>query len=196
MARLDLTGPDLVPQLDQFAADPLIAGIRLVFLPVDAGYLGDARQSNVWAAAAERGLPVMVHCPGQLAELAVIGQRNPRLRLAVDHLGLSGAQTDAAIRDEIQPLLDLAGQPGISVKVSALPCYSTQPYPHPALQDAVCAVIAAFGAERAFWGSDLSRLPGRYRDAVTLVRNHLGLDSGQSGQVLGHSLLDWLQWPE
>jgi predicted TIM-barrel fold metal-dependent hydrolase len=194
MARTDLAAANLLPLLDQFAADPLIAGVRIAFLPVDAGSISGPAAAALWPAARERGLPVMVHCPGQLAELGDIARRHPGLKLAVDHLGLSGRYADGDVVREVGPLLGLAVEPGICVKLSALPCYSTEPYPHPALHGPARAVISAFGPERVFWGSDLSRLPGRYGDAVTMVRDHLGLDSAAADAVLGGSLLDWLGW--
>ena len=194
MARLDLDASDLIAQLDTFAADPLVAGIRLVFLPLDLGFIGDSIESKLWAAAAERDMPLMVHCPGQLSELRVVARRHPRLRLAVDHMGLSGLRTDADVSTEILALLELGREPGVSVKLSALSCYSAEPYPHSALHGPVAAVIDAFGVERTFWGSDLSRLRGRYRDSVDMVRDHLGLDADDADHVLGGSLLDWLRW--
>lgn len=196
MARIAVAAPGLPRLLDQFAADPLISGVRVAFLPVDAGRISGPAAAALWPAARERGLPVMVHCPGQLAELGQIARRHPGLKLAVDHLGLSGRYADGAVMREIGPLLDLAAEPGICAKMSALPCYSTEPYPHPALHGPARAVLSAFGPERVFWGSDLSRLPGRYRDAVTMVRDHLGLGGAAADAVLGGSLLGWLGWKQ
>lgn len=196
MVRLSLRAPDLVSRLEALAADPLIAGVRLVFLPLDAGRVADARDSPLWSAAAERNVPIMLHCPGQLADVRRIARRHPRLRLAVDHLGLSGGHVDADVESEVRHLLELADEPGVCVKASALPCFSTEPFPHPALLEPVKSAIRAFGPERVFWGSDLSRLPGRYSDAVRMVREHLGLDQAEVDQVLGRSLLGWLGWAE
>ena len=194
MARLDLDAPDLVERLDAMVAEPLVPGVRMVFVPQDSGSLADRASSALWAAAQEREVPIMLACPNQMGELAALARRYPGLRLAVDHMGLSGAHTDAEVTDEVAALVGLAELPTVSVKLSALACYSTEPYPHPALLPYARAVIEAFGAARVFWGSDLSRLPDRYVDSVNLVREHLGLDPPAADEMLGRSLLRWLPW--
>ena len=79
--------------------------------------------------------------------------------------------------------------------MSALACFSTEPYPHPALHRPARTVLDAFGSERVFWGSDLSRLSaGGYREAVALVRDHVCHSEAEAAAVLGGSLLHWLGW--
>ena len=51
----------------------------------------------------------------------------------MDHLGLTGQATDAAAGPEIEELAGLAGLPNVSVKVTAVPCYSTESHPWPAM---------------------------------------------------------------
>ena len=194
MVRLDLRGEAPASELAHVVADPLVAGVRLVFLPIDAGRLADHRDSAVWAEAQRLDVPIMVHAPDQLTDVAAVAGRFPGLRLAIDHLGLSGRHTDGAVGDEIGALVELARFPNVAVKLSALPCYSTEPYPHPALQRAVRGVLDGFGDRRVFWGSDLSRLPGAYRDAVALTRDHLCRSGQEADAVLGGSLLRWLDW--
>jgi L-fuconolactonase len=194
MARLDLTRPDLDRTVRSLAADPHVAGVRLVFLPMDAGRVAAPEAARFWPAAEHHDMPVMVHAPGQLTDVAAVAAAHPRLRLAIDHLGLSGTRTDGDIGPEIAGLLELAALPQISVKLSALPCYSSEPFPHPALHEPVCRVLQAFGPERVFWGSDLSRLRGNYRDASDLVRKHLGLSPQAQAAVLGESISRWLRW--
>lgn len=197
MARLDLNSQ--VPTSEELARtvdDPVVAGVRLVFLPIDAGPLADHAASPLWPEAERRDVPVMVHAPGQLAEVAALAGRFPALRLAVDHLGLSGEHTDADVSEELEPLIELARFPNVAVKMTALPCYSTEPYPYPALHRPVRVVMDAFGSDRLFWGSDLSRLPGSYRDAVALTRDHLCRSGREADAVLGESVLRWLGWEE
>lgn len=198
MARLDLQAeePALHEAVRGIRADPLVPGVRLVFLPPDAGPLAEHLESPLWPEAQEHDLPIAMYAPGQLAEVAALAKRFPALRLAVDHLGLSGNRTDRGIAHELDSLLQLARFPNVSVKLTALPCYSNEPYPHSALHRPARAVIDAFGAARVFWGSDLSRLPGRYEDAVALARDHICRSDEEASAVLGASLLRWLCWPE
>jgi L-fuconolactonase len=192
--QVDIGAPDLEAELDGIVADPYLVGVRVAFMLLDAGPLADAVDAPLWTAARERDLPVMVFCPGQLPELGAVARAHPGLRIAVDHLGLGGTARDGAIAAELEPLLELAVHPEVTVKMSALPVNSTEPYPHPALHAPARGVLDAFGPERVFWGSDLSRLRGPYAEAVTLVRDELGLSPEEADAVLGGNLLRWLRW--
>lgn len=195
MARLDLLNPDFPEEFAELADNPMVAGIRLSFLPLERTAAPTSTQAEeFWELAEDRGLPVMVVAPAQLPAIGVVAARHPRLRLTIDNLGLSGSAKDAAIADEIRPLLDLAAHPNVSVKLTALPCYSTDPYPHRGLHKPVKQVMSAFGIERLFWASDLSRVPD-YRQCLTLVTDHLGLDEGEAHAVLGGNVMKWLPWP-
>jgi len=57
-------------------------------------------------------------------------------------------------------------------------------------------VVEAYGPRRVFWGTDLSRLPCSYRQAVTLFTEELGfLSNDDQGWIMGRGLADWLGWP-
>jgi predicted TIM-barrel fold metal-dependent hydrolase len=195
MARVDLRTGDPGP-VREILRDPVVAGVRLVFLPADAGRVDDPGAEWFWAFAEREQVPVMLLASGQLDALADLAAARPGLRLAVDHLGLTGAATDQAAGPEIDALVRLAPLPNVAVKASALPCYSTEPYPYPALQPHLQRVFEAFGPERVFWGSDLSRLRGdTYLDLVRLFREELDFLSPQDAEaVLGRSLTTWLGW--
>jgi L-fuconolactonase len=138
---------------------------------------------------------VMLLASGQLDALGELARTRPGLRLAVDHLGLTGQHTDAAIAPEIAQLVALAGLENVSVKMTAAPCYSTEPYPYPALHPYLRQLYDAFGPERLFWGSDLSRLRGTYPDLVRLFREELDfLSPADVEAVMGRSVLAWLGW--
>jgi L-fuconolactonase len=194
MARVDLRTGDPGPVRD-LLRDPVVAGVRLVFLPADAGRLDDPQAEWLWSFAEEEDVPVMLLASGQLDALGELARARPGLRLAVDHLGLTGQHTDAAIAPEIAQLVALAGLDNVSVKTTAAPCYSTEPYPYPALHPLLRQLYDAFGPERLFWGSDLSRLRGSYRDLVRLFREELDfLSPADVEAVMGRSVLTWLDW--
>ena len=55
----------------------------------------------------------------------------------------------------------------------------------------------AYGPQRLFWGSDLSRLPCSYRLAVTLFTEEFDwLSVGDLRWIMGRALCEWLAWPE
>lgn len=195
MARVDLRTGDPGP-VRELLRDPVVAGVRLVFLPADAGRVDDPGAEWLWAFAEAEDVPVALLASGQLGALGDLARRRPGLRLAVDHLGLTGRVTDAAAAPEIEELAGLAGLPNVSVKVTAVPCYSTESHPWPAMHPHLRRLFDAFGPERLFWGSDLSRLRGSYADLVRLFREDLDFLSGPDvDAVMGGSVLRWLGWP-
>ena len=194
MARVDLRTGDPEP-VRELLRNPVVAGVRLVFLPADAGRVDDPAAEWFWSFAEEEDVPVMLLASGQLPALGDLARARPGLRLAVDHLGLTGGHTDAAIAPEIADLLALAELDNVSVKATAAPCYSTEPYPYPALHPFLRQLHDAFGPERLFWGSDLSRLRGSYADLVRLFREELDfLSPADVEAVMGASILAWLAW--
>jgi hypothetical protein len=61
----------------------------------------------------------------------------------------------------------------------------------------VYELVGAFGADRVFFGSDLSRLPCGYEQLVDVFVNHLPeLTSEQRRLVLGDALAGWLGWTD
>jgi L-fuconolactonase len=194
MARVDLRTGDPGP-VRELLRSPVVAGVRLVFLPADAGRVDDPAAEWFWSFAEAEDVPVMLLASGQLDALGDLARARPGLRLAVDHLGLTGQATDAAIGPEIAQLVALAELDNVSVKATAAPCYSTEPYPYPALHPFLRQLYDAFGPDRLFWGSDLSRLRGSYADLVRLFREELDFLSGADGDaVMGGSVLRWLDW--
>jgi L-fuconolactonase len=194
MARVDLRTGD-PGSVRELLRSPVVAGVRLVFLPADAGRVDDPAAEWFWSFAEAEDVPVMLLASGQLDALGDLARARPGLRLAVDHLGLTGQATDAAIGPEIGQLVALAELDNVSVKATAAPCYSTEPYPYPALHPFLRQLYDAFGPDRLFWGSDLSRLRGSYADLVRLFREELDFLSGADGDaVMGGSVLRWLDW--
>ena len=58
----------------------------------------------------------------------------------------------------------LAAWPNVVVKISSLPNYVAGPYPFTSLHEPVRRLVGEYGAERVFWGSDLTRLRCRYAE--------------------------------
>lgn len=195
MARVDLRTGD-PGRVRELLRNPLVAGVRLVFLPADAGRIDDPAAEWFWAFAEAEQVPVMLLPSGQLDALGHLARARPGLRLAVDHLGLSGQLTDAAATPEIDLLVQLAELANVCVKLTAVPCYSTEPYPYPAVQVLLRQLFDAYGPDRLFWGSDLSRLRGSYPDLVRLFRDDLHfLSAPHVEAVMGGSVLTWPDWP-
>jgi predicted TIM-barrel fold metal-dependent hydrolase len=112
-------------------------------------------------------------------------------------MGFARETMDEHATAAAQRLCALARYPNVFVKVSALPCYSTENYPFRNLHDPLKRIIERFGVERSFWGSDLSRLPKScsYRQAVTMFTEEIDfLSPGELEWVMGQGVLRCLNW--
>jgi hypothetical protein len=56
-------------------------------------------------------------------------------------------------------------------------------------------VFEAFGPRRLFWGTDFSKLPCTYREAVTSFTEEIPwLGDDDRRWVMGRGISDWLGW--
>lgn len=178
--------------LEEWARRPGFLGLRQVFL-AGPGYrpLTDGSAEWLWHAADTLGLTMMVWLPGQLSVFGAIVDRFPRIRFIVDHLNMAMETDPLTVEAVLTELLALADRPQVSVKASALPAMVAEPYPFRSAGEAVRRVLDAFGSDRVFWGSDFTRLPCSYRQAVTMV-DQLAVDRAS---LLGDAFARWVSWP-
>ena len=108
--------------------------------------------------------------------LAKIAERHPRLKLHIDHLGRQGGGTgitdDAAFAD-LKETLAMARYPNVAIKMSGAPSYSSQPYPYKNIHGYLRQIFEAFGPDRSFWGTDITRMPCSYGQCVTMFTEEL-----------------------
>ena len=101
-----------------------------------------------------------------------------------------------ALFDDLPKLLRLARLPNVAVKASALPASTTHDYPYYNLHPYLRRVFDAFGPCRMFWGTDLTRLPCTYRQAITMFTEELPwLSAADQEWVMGRGICEWLGWP-
>lgn len=196
MGRFDPKAPEGERQVARWLEQPGMVGIRLTFhLPLWQAWLTDGSLEWLWAAAERAGLPIMIFVPRQAGVIGPIAARHPRLRLIVDHLALPVDQKDDAAFRDLDQVLALARHPNVAAKVSALPCYSSEPYPFRGLHKHIRRVYDAFGPRRMLWGTDYSRLPGPYTDAVRLFTEALDFLSSEDREwIMGRATAEWVGW--
>lgn len=175
-----------------------VAGMRGIRISLNrgdvAGVLAAADVSGFFSAAERHGVPLSIYAPGRYDLYDELARRHPGLKITVDHAAIE--TTDRPLVEAVEPLLALAAHPGIAVKASALPCFVDEPHPFPSITEAVYRLVDAFGPERVFFGSDLSRLPVPYGELVDVFRHHLPrLADTERALVLGTALTSWLDWP-
>jgi len=185
-------------KLASWKQQPGMLGVRLTFhRPDTRPQLTDGTADWFWPAAEAHDVPVMVHAPERLKEIGEIARRHPKLRIIVDHMGFARETMDQEAIAGAERVSALAQHPNVYVKVSALPCYSTEPWPFRNLDAPLKRIIGAFGPRRSFWGSDVSRMLEHcsYRQAVTHFTEALDfLSTDDLDWIMGRGLKECLLW--
>ena len=150
----------------------------------------------IWPEAEKAELPIYILVPQALVGLVdKIAERHPGLKIVMDHLALATGQKDEAAFRDFDKVLPIARRPNVAAKVSALPCYSTEGYPYRSLHPYIRKVYDAYGPQRMFWGTDLSRSPISYRQNVTMFTEEMPwLTELDKEWILGRGLCEWLGW--
>jgi len=196
IVRFDLKDHSNAERLELWRTDRRVFGTRVVFFRRSVDWMRDGTADWFWPLAEQLGMPVMVLAPGQNDELSEVAKRHPDLRLTICHLGLATSLRDAEIVPMIDRLLPLSDLPNVAVKATSLPSYVTEPFPFPALQRQIERVVGAFGAQRVFWGSDLSRLRCEYADLYRLFTEELDFLAGDDLEwIMGRAVCEWFDWP-
>jgi L-fuconolactonase len=196
MGRLAVECAESKSLIESWMACQGMLGLRLTFhLPSQRPWFTDGTADWVWEAAERLQIPIMVLTPGLLPAMDRIAERHPQLKLCIDHLALvSGVKDDAAFGD-LPNLLALARRPKVTVKAGAIPNYSSEPYPYRGLHRYLRQVYDAFGPDRIFWASDLTRLTCSYRQCVTLFTEELSFLSPRDKElIMGEAMCRWLNW--
>jgi L-fuconolactonase len=197
MARVGLGDPGQADRIRTWRDEPGRLGVRLNFSTAEpAELLDDDGLDWVWTAAESGGVPVAIYPPRRVERIAVIARRHPELRLLVDHLGLANGTRGPDLGPEIDRLLLLAEYPNVAVKASALPAFGPVDDPCAPVPELFDRLLAAFGAERVFWGSDATRLTCSYEQAFEqAVASLAHRRPDEVDLVLGRGLCAWLDWP-
>ncbi|HXC78317.1 MAG TPA: amidohydrolase family protein [Candidatus Acidoferrum sp.] len=195
IGRLAFEDPAFRATLERWSPENGMLGVRLLFnTPEYVELLRGGSIDWIWPAAEKHQIPVMILAHDSNEVLKRIAAEHPRLRLVIDHLGMTRGVSGPEFREGIERLLMLASVPNIAVKATALPLYSEGDYPHLDVLAQIRRVIDAFSADRVFWGTDLTRLRCSYRESVEMMSHLDWKDEHEIEQVMGNSILSWLGW--
>lgn len=196
MGRLSLSSPAARGTVAAWLDQAGMLGVRLTFhWGEQRRWLHDGTADWFWKAAEAAGIPVAVYPPGAIREVGAVAERHPGLRLIVDHLALPLEARDDDIPAVIDTLVRLAPLDNVAVKASALPGCTRDTFPFPRLHEPIRRVVDAFGPQRVFWGSEMSRLRCTYREAVALFTEELSFLHGDDlDWVMGRAISRWLGW--
>lgn len=152
-------------------------------------WLASPVMATIWATAAEEDLvlcPLLRDSPDMsddaLLHMAELCRRYPATSVCLDHM----AHVMPGDMRQLDRLLALSAFPGVTVKVSGLNKFDTPPYDRVIPQ--LVALIAAFGAGRLMWGSDMPVLerepPNTMQAAFDFIARRAPLDDGQRDFLL------------
>jgi predicted TIM-barrel fold metal-dependent hydrolase len=200
LGHFDLTIPERETIVSRWRERPGMLGFRFTFnQPHQRSWWTDGSLDWFWAAAEKAQLPVgLLASGGHMAALAKIAERHSGLKLQIDHIGRGGGASplkDEAAYADLADILALAKYPNIAVKLSGAPSTSSEPYPYRNIHRYLKQVFEAFGPDRCFWGTDITRMPCSYRQCVTMFTEELTWLKGRDlERVMGGAMIDWLEW--
>jgi predicted TIM-barrel fold metal-dependent hydrolase len=177
--------------VDSIKSRPGMLGLRFALLqPHQQTWLTDGTLDWLWAAAERAGLPVALLGPGLLQVIGSIAERHPGLKLVIDHFG----RPDAAWSN-LPQLVAAAKHRNVALKATGAPSYSSQAYPYRDIHGHIRALYDAFGPERMFWGTDITRMPCSWRQCVTMFTEELPWLSAKDKElIMGRAVCTWLGW--
>ena len=153
---IDLLAPDATSEVRRRADDPLFLGVRpmLQDLP-DSDWILQSALAPALEAIAAAGLVFdALILSRQIAAIAELARRHPRLAIMLDH-GAKPRLGDAnAMLAWAREMEKLAAMPNATCKVSGLLTELTPAGTRDDVARAVGVLFDLFGAERLVWGSD------------------------------------------
>jgi len=197
MGKIPLQDPRGAGLLPKWRGQPGMLGLR-VLNPKTLPWLTDGTVDWLWAAAEKAQLPVMCFALGRTSEFGRVAERHPELPLILDHMGATAAMVrDNTIAEAIGQTVVLAKYPNVSVKVSASPGLSREPYPWCDVAVHIKRVFDVYGPQRSYWGTDLTNTyaKGSYRQRITHFTEELSfLSESDKDWVMGRAIVQRLNW--
>jgi predicted TIM-barrel fold metal-dependent hydrolase len=173
-------------------------GMRIAFNHEKTPWIVDGTADWLWPAAAAAGIPIMIFAPDSPEAIGRVASANPDLKLIIDHMGLATRGPEAKrIGARIDIIAPFAKYPNVAVKLSAVPGWSSEPYPFKDMTPHLRRLIEAFGPQRCFWGTDLTHQRGKYpyRMYVDHFDEELAdLSAADRGLIMGEAILKFLEW--
>lgn len=196
LGNFPLDKPESQDLMKGWKQQPGMLGLRFAFTqPHMQSWMTDGTMDWLWPAAEQADIPVALGAANYLPVVAQVAEQHPRLKLIIDHLGRSGGGKDEAAWANLGDLLALARFPNVAIKATGAPSYSSASYPFANIHDYLHQIYDAFGPERMFWGTDITRMPCSWRQCVTLFTEELSwLTEPDKELIMGRALCQWIGW--
>ena len=196
LGRIPPEDPARRGDIETWMNQPGVVGLRYTFLkPQMAAWMTDGTMDWLWPAAERLDIPVAMLVGHVLPVVGQIAERHPGIRLIVDHFGVDRGNKDDAAFVTLPDVLALAKHPNVAVKVTGGPQYVSDGYPFKSLTPRYKAIYDAFGPQRMFWGTDITRMPCSWRECVTAFTEHQDwVSAGDMEWIMGRGICTWLRW--
>jgi len=198
MGRIALNDSTTARRFPTWREQPGVLGIRLNIAGEETAWLTDGTADWFWPAAEKAGIPVMFLTTGQTHQFARIAERHPQLVLIVDHMGVSSeAMRNKLLAANIDQSVALAKYPNVSVKLSAAPAFSSEPYPFRDVTPHIRRLFDAYGPRRCYWGTDMTNsfAKATYSQRITHFTEELDfLSEDDKDWIMGRAIVTRLAW--
>ena len=161
VALADPTDPGFERLVSAFGASPLVTSVRVRLVPgfqpgssTTTADPGD-RLVDGLALLAEQGLVATIETgASELARVAELARRFPRLSVVLDHFGWPEDLSEPGLRDHLALLRPVADEPNVTTRIDAIGTIFRD-WDTDTLRPWLHGVVQAFGPERCMLGSDL-----------------------------------------
>jgi predicted TIM-barrel fold metal-dependent hydrolase len=198
VCAIDAQAKDAPERIRYWVAERGAIGIRLTepYRGADTSWIDSPRARDAWATAADLGIPVRLHFfrwnrAACLPAVAPMLQRFPNTKVVIDHLSNLSAEEGPPDYGLDAPLAALVPYANLSLLLSTINLARLAAEGAPSAP-VLARLVAAFGAERLLWGSDIGQSQGSYprmcalADAAvaTLAENDRRLVLGGTGHAV------------
>ena len=196
MGVVPITDPKAAERLPSWKQQPGMLGIRSYFNRTASVRLRDGTADWLWPAAEKAGIPIMF-LAFEMGALINIVERHPSLVVIIDHMGLSIDAVKDGLKDAlIDTTVSLAKFPNVSVKLSGIGAYSSEPYPWRDMTTHLHRVFDAYGPRRCYWGTDITNsfAKASYAQRIAHMEELTFLSEDDKDWILGRAILQRLSW--
>ncbi len=196
LGHFPLDKPENRALIDSWKSRPGMLGLRYAFTqPHQQNWMTDGSMDWLWPACEKAQIPVALMASNYLPQVAQIAERHPGLRLLLDHYARVRDSSDDAAHGNQPALLALAKYPNVAVKATGAPGNSSESYPYRNIHKYTEQIFDAFGPQRMFWGTDITRMPCSWRQCVTMFKEEMPFLKGRDLElVMGRAVCDWIGW--
>jgi predicted TIM-barrel fold metal-dependent hydrolase len=191
LANFPLDKPDSKAGIDRVKGQPGVLGLRFALnQPHQKTWLTDGSLDWLWPAAERAGMPVALIGENLLQAIPQIAQRHPGLKLIIDHYGRPDKTWS-----NLPAILATAKSPNVALKATGGPSCSSEAYPYRDIHGHIRKLYDAFGPERLFWGTDITRMPTSWKNCVTMFTEELPWLSAKDKElIMGRALCNCIGW--